>query len=265
MKQYQNRSTLKNTAKDRLAGKWGYSVSLILIMLVIVLGLSYLMAFILEIGMAAALLSSSYDSFRVITISTVILYIFSYFLAILSGLFNIGCYYYFLNIASGQRHSVGDLFFAFRGNFGKNLAVAAATVLPQLILLLPYQICAYFFQSTYNVVWALLMIVSLIIGLAIYVPVALSLSMSPMLLLDFPQYSAKEVLKRSIQITKGHKGRLFLLQLSFLPIYLLCVLSFAIGYLWAVPYMLMTYVLFYLDLMNPQVIETNPLYVSANV
>lgn len=255
MKQYQNRSALKNNAKNLLAGKWGYSVLLILIELAIVVGVSYILTFAVEIGAftSSTAISNNYDQSLIIL--SVILYIISFFIGVLGRFFNIGCYLFFLNIASGQSHSAGDLFFAFRNNFGKNLTVAVATTLPQIVLLLPYQIAAYVFRTTWDPAWLLLTLVSLIVGLGIYVPVALSLAMAPLLLLDFPQYSAKEILQQSFRVTKGHKGRLFLLELSFLPLYILCVFSFGIGYLWVLPYMFLTYVLFYLDLMNPQVCE----------
>ena len=70
-------------------------------------------------------------------------------------------------------------------------------------------------------------------------------------MLDFPERSAKEALKLSLQIMRGHKGRLFYVQISFLPLMFLCLLSFGIGYLWLVPYMNMTSAVFFLDLMNP--------------
>ena len=50
---------------------------------------------------------------------------------------------------------------------------------------------------------------------------------------------------------KGHKWRLFKLELSFLPLQIICMLSFGIGNLWLNPYMRMTYTEFFLDLMSP--------------
>ena len=49
---------------------------------------------------------------------------------------------------------------------------------------------------------------------------------------------------------KGHKWELFFLQMSFLPLGFLCLLSFGIGNLWLVPYMNMTQTLYFLDLMQ---------------
>ena len=51
---------------------------------------------------------------------------------------------------------------------------------------------------------------------------------------------------------KGHKGRLFYIGLSFIPLKLLAILSLGIGFLWVYPYQYMTQTLFFLDLMNPQ-------------
>ena len=70
------------------------------------------------------------------------------------------------------------------------------------------------------------------------------------LLLDFPDYSAKELLKMSWKLMKGNVGRLLYIQVSFLPLTLAGLLSFGIGLLFVQPYQNMTYTLFYLDLIQ---------------
>ena len=50
---------------------------------------------------------------------------------------------------------------------------------------------------------------------------------------------------------KGHKGRLFYIELSFLPLLLLGAVSL-IGLLWVIPYMQMTYAVFYFDIMKQE-------------
>ena len=92
---------------------------------------------------------------------------------------------------------------------------------------------------------AILCIVLMVIGMCIYIPLSLGLSQAYYLLLDFPQYSAMELMKLSFRIMKGHKW-----ELSFLPLGFLCLLSFGIGTLWLVPYMNMTQTLYFLDLMQ---------------
>ena len=71
-------------------------------------------------------------------------------------------------------------------------------------------------------------------------------------MLDFPQNSGKETLKLCWRLMRGNRKRLFLLELGFLPLLLLCLLSFGIGFLWLEPYMHMTYTCFFLDMMNPK-------------
>ena len=49
---------------------------------------------------------------------------------------------------------------------------------------------------------------------------------------------------------KGSKGRLFYIDLTFVPLMLLCVLTCGIGLLWLMPYMQATKANFYLDLVK---------------
>ena len=96
----------------------------------------------------------------------------------------------------------------------------------------------------------LLFSVFTIIGTVILVIVSLTFSQAYYLLQDFPQYSAKELLQMSRQIMKGHKARLFYIELSFVPLLLLGILSCCIGLLWIIPYMASVKANFYMDLMT---------------
>ena len=258
MKQYLQRSVLKDNAKQHLAGKWGSSVLMVLSMFAISIGLSLFLVFGLELGLISFSSGSFLDAGTWTLVSFVLVSVLSCLLSVLGGLFLLGRFLFYLNVVSGQRFSAADLFFAFRADFGKNFLVAAAVSLPQVVLLLPYQICSYLFQTTRDFSWAAWMLVSLAVGIAIYIPISLSLAPAPLLLLDFPQYRAGEILRRSIQLMRGHRGRLFLLELSFLPVYFLCLFSLGVGFLWALPYMETTFVLFYLDLINPRTVAQDP-------
>ncbi len=70
------------------------------------------------------------------------------------------------------------------------------------------------------------------------------------LLHDFPQYSARELLARSRKLMKGHKGRLFYIYVSFIPLIIVAMLSCGIGLLWLIPYMNATQTEFFLDLIQ---------------
>ena len=71
-----------------------------------------------------------------------------------------------------------------------------------------------------------------------------------LLVLDFPELSAKECLKRSRRLMKGHKWQYFLLMVSFLPWLMGGFLTCGIGLLYVYPYQKQTYAYFYLELVS---------------
>ena len=78
---------------------------------------------------------------------------------------------------------------------------------------------------------------------------ALSYSMTPYILAECPDVTAKEALKLSIRMTNGHKGKLFVAQLSFIGWILLSMLTLFILMLFHVgPYMSTTMAGYYVEL-----------------
>lgn len=233
MNKYRSSAELKALAKEKLDGK--YSTVIVAVALI------HLLTFLL------ASTATPVSVFGVI-VSTLTSAIIS---AVL-GIFQTGLALLFLNIACGEPYSSGDIYYGFRISPGRSLKVSVVIVLVNMIPLLPYQIFSMMYMNTQNSIWFILTMVTLAIGLVIYVPLSLALSQSYFLLLDFPDYSAKQILQTSCRIMKGHMGRLFYIEASFLPLQLLAALSLGIGLLWVMPYMHMTYALFFLDIMNPQ-------------
>jgi uncharacterized membrane protein len=66
-------------------------------------------------------------------------------------------------------------------------------------------------------------------------------------MVDYPQKRPKELLSYSKQLMKGNRGRLLYLQLSFIGMFFLVLLSFGIAMFWVYPYLNMTLTEFYLD------------------
>lgn len=64
-----------------------------------------------------------------------------------------------------------------------------------------------------------------------------SYAMTYYIALDNPELGANACIERSMKMMKGHKGRLFLLDLSFIGWILLGLLTLGIGLLWVIPYM----------------------------
>lgn len=63
-----------------------------------------------------------------------------------------------------------------------------------------------------------------------------------------PSVGVIECLQRSAEMMKGYKLDLFILQLSFIGWFILCVFTLGIGFLWYMPYYQMTMTNFYLEL-----------------
>ena len=249
---YASRAELKEKARDQMAGRYGNAILLSICRGLIVFSLSFAVSMTFTaILTVRTLMGGSSDTslteYLLLTACTTLLSIFA-------GVFQTGIILFYLNSACNRPATISNLFYGFKYLFKKSLAVSAVLVLLNTLCLLPYDICVFLLRSGGGdtVTLAVMTIVFMIIGLCIYLPLSLGLSQSYYLLLDFPQYSATELMKLSLRIMKGHKWELFCLQLSFLPLGLLCLLSFGIGTLWLVPYMNMTQTLYFLDLMQKE-------------
>jgi uncharacterized membrane protein len=60
-------------------------------------------------------------------------------------------------------------------------------------------------------------------------------------LAEYPTITLKKALKTSVIITKGARGKLFLLGLSFIGWGFLCLFTFGVGFLFLVPYIAVSY------------------------
>lgn len=58
---------------------------------------------------------------------------------------------------------------------------------------------------------------------------------------------------------RGHKGRLFYIQVCFLPLLFLAVLSCGIGMLWIAPFIYAVQTEFYLDLVTKRSLQNHSL------
>lgn len=249
MTQYKQNFELKNAAKDKLDGKYTGAI--------LILVLSSL------ISNTATLLIDSIGTTTLNTIrqlsgsgaAYVIIFVVFNALLVLANIIctvmEVGITLYFLNIACNRPLSVRDLFYGFQNDSKKSLAIATAIVLCRLVCIWPFQYLAQNLLRTRDIKWLLYSGIALVIGICIYITISLGIALSFYLLLDFPQNSAKETLALCWRTMRGHRRRLFFLEMSFLPLVLLCLLSFGIGFLWLEPYMQTTYACFFLDLMNP--------------
>jgi uncharacterized membrane protein len=140
---------------------------------------------------------------------------------VLTGAWSAGLLTYFIHVVRREALSVKLLF-------------------SQLSRLIPFFIL-FLLQAVYIILWTLLLIIPGIIASFRY-------SQSFYIQIDNPEMKASDAIKRSKEMMKGQKWKYFLLHLSFIGWYLLCIPTLGIGLLWLMPYIYATQASFYEDL-----------------
>ncbi len=250
MNQHLSSASLKSLAKGQLLGKYGTVIGAMILMQLCTLPISASISFLVGTN----------------TIAGVLLYSAAQFLLqLFIGFFLAGEAYIYLKIACGQRPEINDLFHCFKGDAAKIVKLQAVLsgvsilsslpaliietiVLQSLSLLNTEAILTGNFPV--NPTLFLLYVIFYLIGNIVTIYIGLMLSQVFYMMLDFPEYSASQLFKMSIRLMNGNKGRLFYIQISFIPLILLCLLSCGIALLWVYPYMKATYANFYLDLIR---------------
>ena len=105
-----------------------------------------------------------------------------------------------------------------------------------------------FFVGLFTMLWSLLLYIPGIIK-------GLSYSMSMYILAENPDMPALEAIDRSKKMMNGHKMELFVLMLSFIGWYLLCMITFGIASIYVVPLMSATMANFYNSIKGEPVVE----------
>lgn len=240
MRQFKSSAELKALAREHLLGHYGTVIGAE----VILLGLT---------GSVSLAVSLLVDITTVV--GSIIYYAILFFVSILMGLFTSGTCYLYLKLICGRPVSVGDLFYGFQLAPDKAITMQGwitlltyASSLPQFIL--TYKISAAGVHVEKIMPLLLPYSLSLILSGVVSVVLGLLYAQAFYLLHDFPQYTAKEILKKSRRLMVHHKGRLFYLYVSFLPLMLLGLFSFGLALLWVVPYMNATQAEFFLNLIR---------------
>lgn len=140
---------------------------------------------------------------------------------VLAGPLMLGRTIFTLNLSRGKKAEIGQLFDGFQ-RFSDSLI-------------------AYLIMVAYILLWSLLLIVPGIIA-------AISYSQVFFILTDDKSIEPMEALKKSQKMMKGYKWKYVCLGLRFFGWFLLCILTFGIGFLWLIPYTTISFAKFYEDL-----------------
>lgn len=232
---YKSTAEIKDIAKCKLERNYGLSILAILTVLI----LKYSVVMFLPELIPTA------------TFGQFIIYCFvSFLLSAFLGVFQVGTCLFFLNMACGYPYKLDQLFYGFQNNAKGAFVVSLVTGMASLLYSLPVRILLRLYletQEPFYLKWAFPVF---LVGFLLYLPISLILSQSFYLLLDFPEYTGRQALVASCKLMKKHIGKLLWIKLSFLPLIILCIFTFFIGFLWLIPYMKMTYTVFFLDIMK---------------
>ena len=205
-------SELRAQARERLEGQWGTFVLMTFLMLVIqtILQIPGYIGSLLEILSPENVLAS-------LSFSNI-----SNILSLLALPLSWGLTVSLLRNHREESVDLENLFDGFRG--GRYTRV----------------FCALFLVNLFTFLWALLLIIPGIMK-------AFSYALTPYILLDEPELTAKQAISRSCEIMQGRRWKLFCLYLSFIGWGILSLLTFGIGFLWLAPYMNASIAAFYED------------------
>ncbi|PAF20549.1 hypothetical protein CHH58_16770 [Terribacillus saccharophilus] len=203
--------TLKQDALDSLSGNWGKSVLAVLLFSVI----SFIIKIITDSWFGFSTVVGEEITVKNESLSFVRDTLLDYVL--LMPLF-VGTTWLFQSFVQGDRPSFGFIFSPFKRFWRYMLTGLIMTILLTF--------------------WTLLLIVP---GIIKY----LSYSQTLYILRENPHYSIFEAIRESKEKMRGNKGRLFLLQLSFIGWALLTILTLGIGAFWLEPYFRTTMASFY--------------------
>lgn len=231
-----------------LTGKYGAVTLFTLLFIMLTFALQ---TFLSSVSLTLVQMLLTIPALNNVILTTVLIEFFNFVIAVLLGVFDIGVTMYFLNFACGGQYESNDLYAGFQYGFRKSLLLSLIINAVAEICMIPYQYLTYQQQlaektDLSSLIWAYLA------GTVVYYALSSGIAQIYFLMLDFPDMGAGQLLKHSLKIMKGHKMRLFLLRVSFIPLIILCILSFGIGLVWVYPYQILSTTLFFLDIMKPQ-------------
>ena len=172
------------------------------------------------------------------TTSLMIFYAGLLIISLLSCLAQAGYSWLLMNLSRGRSYQLGDIIYPFGHQGDKILITTIMKGLLGFLCLLPALVSLFFVMLyPHQVLLRLLVLVLLLAGLVGCVMIDLTYSLTSYICLDIPELTAAEVMKTSRDMMHGHCFRLFYLEISFLGLILLSILSCYIGFLWLYPYM----------------------------
>ena len=240
-------SKIRENAREALRGKWGKGACIVLAYL------AFFMLMGIIIGIGESVFGEDSLMSNLLSIGTTIVQVPVVF----------GLTYAFIKLKRNEEVKAFDCVNLGFSNFGRAWKITLRTALKMLLPLLlviisvilivvgvaSYIAVAAFGLSGFTTLFWVGLILY-IVAMIITVVVSLLYTLTTCIAYDNPNMTALEVVNESARMMRGNRGKLFLLDLSFIGWEILGIFTIAIGYIWLIPYMQVALVCFYEHLLD---------------
>lgn len=233
-------SDIRKSARESLTGKWGKGVLITLIFMAFEFVLGYISSLIEDIAFLG--------------------FIFNIATAVISIPISFGIIISFMKLKRGEEVQCYEFFTFGFSNFARSWKITGNMLLKMWLPILLYVLATFalVFAITFGMVASamakssIFVIIASIVGIALFIAAfiylfitALSYSLSYMIAVDNETMEGKEVVEESKKLMTGNRGKLVLLQLSFIGWAILSIFTLYIGLLWLIPYIQVAIICFY--------------------
>lgn len=148
-------------------------------------------------------------------------------------------------IAIGDESEMGDLLFAVRNHMSRFVGVAVVFSVLSIFFAVFILLMNVFVGMLSNPIVGFA--VGFILGILFAMVVMCRFTMAFFALIENPHMTVKEAIQFGGELLRGNTWRMMKLELSFFGILILGEITAGIGFIWIMPYIICTNILFYLD------------------
>lgn len=176
----------------------------------------------------------------------------SLILSIIMTIFVVGQNHICLRYArSHELVPMNAMWYGFKGRADEIIITYFHIFIRYIIYGIPFTLTLFLFMYQPSNDLLLFPVIATAIFMAVmYIKLELDYALVYFLMVDHPGERPKQLLVHSRELMHGNRGRLLYIQLSFIGMYILGLLSFGLAMFWIYPYTRMTLTEFYLELVQ---------------
>ncbi len=242
-------SSIRQSAREALAGKWGQVAVATLIYALLTSGVTFLL--------------NAFTGFMGVIYTFVV-----------TGPFTLGYMYYLMKMLRGEKAEIENIFSGFN-QFGKAFLANLILMLPATVMTFVIGIPVivafsaaiftglgsdYYMDSDValgiiGLLAALVVGILYLVGMVVYIWFSIVFAMTYPILVDREEIGVVDAFKESFKMMKGNKTKLFVLALSFIGWFLLTIITFGIASFWVTPYFYIAILVLYTKIKGEQTKE----------